>query len=134
MAWEARIRDSTYTRFPVGAVADFLGMVQYKKPAIAVSSPGPSIPIDQLINIPMSATPKPPVERYFHLPAISPLTTPTTSTAWRASDSTPTNAKRPRAHDETGTGDREAKKVNVASGSGQAPGYVEVEWVGPYGV
>ncbi|KAG9104356.1 hypothetical protein FRC06_003402 [Ceratobasidium sp. 370] len=105
----------------------------YKKPAAApASSPGPSIPIDQLINIPMSATPKPPIERYFHLPALTPSTsTPT----WRVSDSTPTNSKRPRAHDETGTGDREAKKVNVASGSGSGLGYVEEEeWVGPYGL
>ncbi|KAG8719654.1 hypothetical protein FRC08_002314 [Ceratobasidium sp. 394] len=105
----------------------------YKKPAVApASSPGPSIPIDQLINIPLSATPRPPIERYFHLPALTPSrSTPT----WRASDSTPTNSKRPRAHDETGTGDREAKKVNVASGSGQGLGYVEEEeWVGPYGL
>ncbi|KAG9126021.1 hypothetical protein FRC07_005199 [Ceratobasidium sp. 392] len=97
----------------------------YKKPVVApASSPGPSIPIDQLINIPLSATPRPPIERYFHLPVLTTLT-------WRASDSTPTNSKRPRAHDETSTNDREAKKVNVASG----PGYVEEdEWVGPYGL
>ncbi|KAG8700994.1 hypothetical protein FRC09_005624 [Ceratobasidium sp. 395] len=102
----------------------------YKKqpPAAPGSSPGPSIPIDQLINIPLSATPKPPIERYFHLPVLTPsASTPT----WRASDSTPTNSKRPRAADETSTGDREAKKVNVALG----PGYVEEEeWVGPYGL
>ncbi|QRV75022.1 hypothetical protein RhiJN_03037 [Ceratobasidium sp. AG-Ba] len=97
----------------------------YKKSANGpASSPGPSIPIDQLINIPPSATPKPPIERYFHLPT---LPTPSRSTP------TPTNSKRPRAHDEHGAGDREAKKVNVASGSGL--GYVEEEeWVGPYGL
>lgn len=100
----------------------------YKKPVRAASSPGPSIPIDQLINIPLSATPKPPIERYFHLPVLapSPSTTPT-APIWQSLDSTPTHSKRQRTHDDTGAGGREAKKVNVAS--------IEVEeWVGPYGV
>lgn len=95
----------------------------YKKsPPTTTPSPGPSIPIDQLINIPATATPKPPIERYFHLPSVISRLTPT-----------PTSSKRPRAHDEANVGDRGAKKVNVASGSGL--GYVEEEeWVGPYGI
>ncbi|CAE6515894.1 unnamed protein product [Rhizoctonia solani] len=78
---------------------------------------GPSIPIDQLINIPMSTQPKPPIERYFHLPIVTPVqSTPLTNT----------NSKRPRPHDENG--EPSAKKVNVE-------GYVEDEaWVGPYGL
>ncbi|CAE6425199.1 unnamed protein product [Rhizoctonia solani] len=82
---------------------------------------GPSIPIDQLINIPMSAQPKPPIERYFHLPIV---TTPTQTSP--PSSTTPTNSKRPRPNDESSG--PSAKKVNVE-------GYVEVEeWVGPYGI
>lgn len=92
----------------------------YKK-SQAQQQQGPSIPIDQLINIPMSASPKPPIERYFHLPVVTtPVqTSPTHST-------TPTNSKRPRPNDESGA--PSAKKVNTE-------GYVEDEaWVGPYGL
>ncbi|CAE6387958.1 unnamed protein product, partial [Rhizoctonia solani] len=92
----------------------------YKKSAPQQQQQGPSIPIDQLINIPMSATPKPPIERYFHLPIVR---TPSPASTFSA---TPTNSKRPRTNDESGA--PSAKKVNVE-------GYVEVEeWVGPYGI
>ncbi|KAG8764138.1 hypothetical protein FRC11_004626 [Ceratobasidium sp. 423] len=92
----------------------------YKKSQPQQQQQGPSIPIDQLINIPMSTQPRPPIERYFHLPvATTPVQTSTLSTA-------PTNSKRPRSHDETGG--PSAKKVNTE-------GYVEDEaWVGPYGL
>lgn len=96
----------------------------------AGAASGPSIPIDQLINIPMTAQPRAPIERYFNLPPVAGTPTP----AWRVpptSDPTPVNSKRPRAHDEVHTSGREAKKVNVAPGEG----YVEVDgWVGPYGL
>ncbi|KEP51680.1 hypothetical protein V565_057630 [Rhizoctonia solani 123E] len=93
----------------------------YKK-SVPLQQQGPSIPIDQLINIPMSTQPKPPIERYFHLPIVR---TPVQSSS-PASSATPTNSKRPRSNDESAG--PSAKKVNVE-------GYVEVEeWVGPYGI
>ncbi|CAE6468407.1 unnamed protein product [Rhizoctonia solani] len=93
----------------------------YKKSAPQTSQ-GPSIPIDQLINIPISPSPKPPIERYFHLPVVR---TPVQTSAAPPLSTTPTNSKRPRPHDEAGPS---AKKANVE-------GYVEVEeWVGPYGI
>jgi hypothetical protein len=70
----------------------------------------------------MNASPKPPIERYFHLPVVA---TPIRASPIPPLSTTPTNSKRQRTHDEAGPS---AKKVNVE-------GYVEVEeWVGPYGI
>ncbi|CAE7076240.1 unnamed protein product [Rhizoctonia solani] len=86
----------------------------YKKSPL--QQQGPSIPIDQLINIPMSTQPKPPIERYFHLPAVP-------APVQSSPAPVPTSSKRPRPNGESGA--PSAKKVNVEE--------VE-EWVGPYGI